>query len=149
LSTKRGKRMPVGNGNKVRFHYSLSLCDGSIWETSVDEDPMELTVGQQHLWPGVDEALIGMETGQLKTTTLGADMIYGSIGEGMALRLATEQFPAGTVPQLGQELFLASAEGQSIPMRVTDASATSVTLDRTHPLAGKELVLQIHLLEIL
>ncbi len=37
------------NGNKVKVHYTGTLDDGTIFDSSVDRDPLEFTFGQGQL----------------------------------------------------------------------------------------------------
>jgi peptidylprolyl isomerase len=39
-------------------------------------------------------------------------------------------------------------DGNQIPLTVTEVTATHVTLDANHPLAGEKLIFEIELLEI-
>ncbi len=50
---------------------------------------------------------------------------------------------------MGQRLELRQADNQAISVRVTDVSEASVTLDANHPLAGKALIFEIELVEII
>jgi FKBP-type peptidyl-prolyl cis-trans isomerase 2 len=44
---------------------------------------------------------------------------------------------------------MASAQGQIIIVTVTEVSATNITVDANHPLAGKTLTFEIQLVAIL
>ncbi len=51
-------------------------------------------------------------------------------------------------PEVGQQLQIHQADGQSIIVTVTDVSDTSATLDANHPLAGKDLTFDIELVSV-
>jgi hypothetical protein len=51
-------------------------------------------------------------------------------------------------PEAGMHLEVRNQDGTTIPVWVTEVSETSVKLDANHPLAGKDLVFEINLVEI-
>jgi len=50
---------------------------------------------------------------------------------------------------VGQKLQDYQTDGQIINVMVTDVSESTVTLDANHPLAGKDLIFEIQLVEVL
>jgi FKBP-type peptidyl-prolyl cis-trans isomerase 2 len=52
-------------------------------------------------------------------------------------------------PEVGQQLKLSQMDGSTCIVKVKNVSKDSVTLDANHPLAGKTLVFEIELLEII
>ncbi len=52
-------------------------------------------------------------------------------------------------PKVGQQLKIRQTDGRTIVLMVTDVSESSVTLDANHPLAGKDLIFDILLVDIL
>jgi FKBP-type peptidyl-prolyl cis-trans isomerase 2 len=91
---------------------------------------------------------MGMTPGESKTAEIQADEAFGPYQEGMVVEVAKERFPEGLVPEINQRLKLSYADGQTSTVTVTDVTESSVTLDANHPLAGKDLVLDIQLVEI-
>ncbi|MHC4205756.1 MAG: FKBP-type peptidyl-prolyl cis-trans isomerase, partial [Planctomycetota bacterium] len=59
------------------------------------------------------------------------------------------QFPKHLTPVVGQKLQDHQEDGRIIDVTVTDVSQSTVTLDANHPLAGKNLIFDIQLVEIL
>ena len=51
--------------------------------------------------------------------------------------------------EVGQRLEAVQQDGNKVGVIVTDVTESSVTLDANHPLAGKNLVFDIELIEIL
>ena len=50
---------------------------------------------------------------------------------------------------VGQKLQDHQTDGRIIDVMVTDVSESTVTLDANHPLAGKDLIFEIQLLEVI
>ena len=59
-----------------------------------------------------------------------------------------ESLPDDLNVEVGNELDMHGKNGECIPVLVTDLTEDSITLDANHPLAGKNLILEIELVEI-
>lgn len=135
-------------GDTVKVHYTGKFEDGTVFDTSVDREPLEFTIGEGQLIPGFENAVVGMEPGQSRTTEVPADEAYGPYNEDMLLVVEKDQFPDNVEPQVDQQLQVRQADGSTFVVRVTDVSDSQVTLDANHPLAGEDLTFEIELLEI-
>lgn len=136
------------NGDTVRVHYTGKLNDGTVFGTSVERDPLEFTIGEKQVIPGFEQAVVGMQPGESKTTKIMADNAYGQRREEMVVVVGRDDFPADLEPEVGQQLRVVQSDGTKVPVSVTDVSESSVTLDGNHPLAGADLTFNIELLEI-
>ncbi len=132
----------------VRVHYRAKLDDGTIFETSVNEDPIQFTIGEGQVVPGLEHAVEGMEPGEAKTVELEPESAYGKHSEQQIWRIGRDQLPDKTMPKIGQHLEIDHEEVGRIRGRITDVSTNSVEVDANHPLAGKHLIYDIRLLEI-
>jgi FKBP-type peptidyl-prolyl cis-trans isomerase 2 len=125
------------NGDTVKVHYTGKLEDGTVFDTSVERDPLQFTIGQGQVIPGFEQAVVGMNPGESKTSKIPADKAYGPHRKEMILVVDRNQIPVELKPKVGQQLQSRQAEGRTIRVTVTDVSESSVTLDANHPLAGK------------
>jgi peptidylprolyl isomerase len=136
-------------GDTVRVHYMGKLEDGTVFDTTLARDPIEFTIGQSQVIPGFEQAVIGMEPGQAQTVRIPASKAFGPYQEEMVEMVHPDQLPEGVRPEVGQQLEIPKQDGQNFVVRVTDISESAVTLDANHPLAGKDLIFNVRLVEIL
>ena len=140
--------MPAENGNKVKVNYTVKLVDGTLVDTSEGREPLEFTIGQGQLIPGVEEAVTGMETGESKTVNVPPEKAYGPHHKEMTLKVERSALPETVDPQVGLPLQLQKEDGGAIDVIISEVTDTGVTLDANHPLAGEELVFDLELVEI-
>lgn len=136
------------DGNTVKVHYTGKLDDGTIFDTSVEREPLEFTIGAGQIIPGFEEAVRRMQVGQVKTVTIPADEAYGPHNEDMVLVVERDKLPENLNPVVGQRLQKQQENGNMDVVVVTDFSDTTITLDANHPLAGKALKFEIELVEM-
>jgi FKBP-type peptidyl-prolyl cis-trans isomerase 2 len=135
-------------GDTVRIHYTGKLEDGTVFDTSDGREPLELTLGEGQVIPGFEEAVLGMNASDSKTTTIPSAEAYGPHRNEMVVEVDRGQFPPDITPEVGQQLQMQRPDGQKMVVAVTEVSESSVTLDANHPLAGKDLTFDIELVEI-
>jgi len=135
-------------GDTVKVHYTGKLKDESIFDSSQDAEPLELTVGSGQVIPGFEKAVIGMGVGDSKTVEIAAGEAYGPYRDELVVEIDRERIPEELKVEVGQPLVLRQAEGPPIRVMVTDMSDQSVTLDANHPLAGEDLTFEVQLIEI-
>jgi peptidylprolyl isomerase len=135
-------------GDTVKVHYTGKLDDGTVFDSSIQGEPLEFTIGSGSIIPGFEKAVVGMVPGDQKTEVIPTEQAYGPYQEEMVVMVERNQMPAEMEPQIGQQLQLQHESGQIIPVIVTDVSDASVTLDANHPLAGEDLTFEIQLVAI-
>ena len=137
-------------GDTVKVHYTGKLDDGTVFDTSAEREPLEFMIGEGQVIPGFEQAIIGMEPGDSKTTKIGSDDAYGPHRPEMVLSVERDQFPPNIEPELDQQLQIRQPDGQTFVVTVTDITDNGehVTLDANHPLAGQDLTFDIQLVEI-
>jgi len=164
-------------GDKVKVHYTGTLEDGSVFDTSEnpieqsndhscgcsskkDTDdgcgcgshangPMEFIIGAGQLIPKFEAAVIGLEPGQSITVSILADDAYGQRAEEMVAVIERSEIPADINPEPGHQMEVILEDGSPLPVLVTEVTDTTITLDGNHPLAGRDLTFAIRLVEIL
>ena len=138
----------VKTGDTVRIHYTGTLTDGSTFDTSEGRDPLQFQVGSGQIIPGLDAALPGMRVGERKTVEVPCDAAYGPVNPAMRQAIPRAGIPAEIPLDIGTALQMQTPQGQVVPVTVVEVSETEVTLDANHPLAGRDLVFAIELVEI-
>jgi len=136
------------NGDTVTVHYTGRLENGTVFDSSANRDPLQFTLGEGLLIPGFEQAVLGMSLGESKTVEVSADQAYGPHQDEMVVEIDRQEFPPHFQPEVGQQLQIPQSDGRVTRLIVTDVSEQKVTLDANHPLAGRDLTFDIHLLEI-
>ena len=137
------------NGDKVRVHYTGKIEDGTVFDSSMDREPLEFTLGETGIIPGFQEMIVGMNPGDSKTDTIPSEKAYGEHVEEMVVAIERAKLPEDLDPEVGQYLQLSRPDGQVIPVHITGIDQTTITIDANHPLAGEDLIFEVELLEIL
>lgn len=135
-------------GDTVWVHYSGRLDDGTVFKTSVERKPLRFKIGESEMLPAIQQAVVGMKPGESRNIRVAAAEAYGPRREEMVVAVDRKNFPKNVEPYVGMELDVCQSDGKVFPVKVADVSECSVTLDANHPLAGKDVIFVIELVEI-
>ena len=136
-------------GDRVRVHFTGRLRDGTVVETSEGHDPLEFTLGKREVMRGLEEMVRGMRSGERRQGRIPADRAHGRHRHDLLLAVERERFPSHIDPYTGQHLRM-KREGRSPEIvRVVATTGDMVLLDTNHPLAGKDILAEVVLIEIL
>ena len=130
------------------MHYKGSLTDGTEFDSSKGREPLEFEVGAGMMIKGFDDAVNGMAIGEKVTVNIGAEEAYGPRNKELIYQVPSEQLPESLEPKIGQVLSMQHPDGQDVPVTVVDITEKHVAIDANHQLAGKDLVFDIELVEI-
>jgi peptidylprolyl isomerase len=136
-------------GDKVKVHYKGFLDDGTVFDSSFDQDPLEFIIGNGDIIPGFEKAVIGMEIGETKVIDIAPEDAYGEYNEMARLEVPRSNLPEHINPEIGMVLQLTTPQNTQVLVRVTDINDDIVTLDANHPLAGKNLKFEIQLVDLI
>ena len=140
------------NGDIVKLHYTMKLDDGSVVFTTANAgEPVEITLGAGSMLPAFEEAVVGMKEGEKKTVTIPADKAYGPYRPELIIEVPRSELnlPDNKEPEVGMQFEGKGADGSVIEATIVEVSADSVKLDTNNRLAGKDLIYEIELIDIL
>ena len=133
----------------VKVHYTGKLKTGQIFDSSIERDPLEVTLGQGQLIPGFEKELVDMEVNEKKTITVAKEEAYGDIVEDMFHEIKKAELPEDIKPEIGMMLVAKNPDGTENQLRISDIKEETIVIDANHVLAGEDLVFELELVAIL
>jgi len=73
------------NGDTVKIHYTGKFEDGTEFAASLNDEPLQFTIGEGQVVPGLEQAVIGMNPGESKIAEILAEQAYGLYQENKCL----------------------------------------------------------------
>ena len=137
----------VKAGNTIKVNYTGKFEDGTVFDTSLTEgrEPLQTILGQGNLIPGFEKGLIGMNEGENKTIEINPTEAYGEYLDGLVNVVPPTQMPEGV--KVG-DVLQSSGDRGTINVTVKEITEKGVKIDANHPLAGKKLIFDVELLEV-
>lgn len=138
----------VKENDTVKVHYTGKLEDGQIFDSSIEREPLEFTLGQGQLIPGFENGILDMSVNQKKTIHIPSAEAYGQVQDELFQEIPKKELPEDIKPEIGMGLVSKTPDGREIQLVVSEVKPESIVVDANHPLAGKDLVFDIEVLEI-
>jgi FKBP-type peptidyl-prolyl cis-trans isomerase 2 len=138
----------VKENDTVKVHYTGKLTNGQIFDSSLEREPLEVTIGKGMLIPGFENAIIDMKVNEKKTVEIDKEEAYGDIQKELFHEVQNEQLPEDVKPEIGMGLASKGEDGREHQFRVVDVKDNHIVIDGNHPLAGQNLVFDLEVVEI-
>ncbi len=136
-------------GSRVIVNYVGKLEDGTVFDSSETNAPLEFIVGGGKALKDFEQAIIGMGAGESKTIHIPSERAYGPYIKERVFAFSRKRAPENFDSEIGQKLQMYRADGLPVSVTVIGKSEDSFTMDGNHPLAGKNLIFEVTLVEIL
>lgn len=140
--------MQAKKGDLVRVHYTGKLTDGSQFDSSVGRAPLEFTLGAGQMIAGFDAGVLGMSIGEKKVINIDPANGYGHKNPEAIIDFPKSNIPEGMNIEIGMKLNLQNEYGQPVPVEVIEIKDDAIVMDANHSLAGKDLIFDVELVEI-
>ncbi|MDT0294307.1 peptidylprolyl isomerase [Mesonia ostreae] len=138
----------VKKNDTVKVHYTGKLEDGQVFDSSLEREPIEFTLGQGQIIPGFEDGLIDMKVNDKKTVQIPHTEAYGEVQKELFQEVPKSQLPQEIEPQVGMGLVSKNPDGTERQLRVAEVKDESIIIDANHPLAGKDLTFDLEVMEI-
>jgi peptidylprolyl isomerase len=136
----------VKNGDFVQLHYTGTLEDGTVFDSSEGRSPLEFQVGGGGIIQGFNDAVLEMALNEEKKVVLSPDQAYGPPRDDLK-----REFPASMLEghpiEVGQQLRFSSPHGP-VSGTVLALDPDKFVVDFNHPLAGQTLEFMIKIVGI-
>ena len=136
-----GAERRVQDGDSVAVHYTGTLDNGEVFDSSQGRDPLSFVVGSGQVISGFDDLVRGLAVGETAKARLTPEQAYGERRQDLVARVPKSQAPSGLQP--GDSVVFSGL--QAVVIEVTD---DFVVVDANNRLAGQALTFEIELVSI-
>lgn len=117
-----------------------------IVDTNKGAQPLEFITGKGQIIPGLENALVGMSKGENGDIMVSAADAYGDVNPEALQTLPRDQFEGIDLAE-GMVLYGQGEQGQTVQVVVKSFNDNEVNVDFNHPLAGKDLMFTVTVLD--
>lgn len=137
----------IGQNTEVTLHFALRLENGDTVDSTFDKAPATFKVGDGNLLPGFEAAIFGFKAGDRRTVHVPPENAFGQPNPQNVQIMPRSQFQNMELSQ-GLLVIFNDAANTELPGVVKAFDDQEVTIDFNHPLAGKALDFEVHVLEV-
>ena len=139
----------VKENGTVKVHYTGKITsNGQVFDSSLEREPLEFTLGQGMLIPGFEKGVINMKVNEKKTLNIPKEEAYGEVRKELFQEVNKKELPPEIEPTVGMGLVSKGPDGQEHQLRVAEVKDECIVVDANHPLAGEDLTFEVEVLEI-
>ncbi len=138
----------VKENDTVKVHYTGKLNNGQIFDSSVEREPLEFTLGKGQIIPGFEQGILNMKVNEKKTVEIPYTEAYGEVKNELFHEIGKEQLPQEMQVEVGMGLVSKAPDGSERQLIVAEVKEETIIVDANHPLAGKDLVFELEVVEI-
>lgn len=138
----------IGPGLEVTLHFSLKLEDDSVIDSNFDSSPATFVVGDGKLLSGFEKVLFGLRAGARESFLIAPEQAFGQPNPNNIQQVPRARFDKGLELVEGLVLSFEDASGGEVPGVVTEFDESTVTVDFNHPLAGRDIIFDVQILDV-
>jgi len=135
----------IQNGQFVTVHYTGTLPDGEVFDSTEGHDPFEFEIGCGYVIPAFEDTIKNMNINDEKDLFVTASDAYGNYRDDLIQRVPIAEISQYLTPEKGTVIQVMLSDNQHAPALIKDVTDTEVVLDFNHPLAGKDLSFKLKL----
>lgn len=134
----------VQAGDHVTVSYIGTLDNGRVFDQT-DDSPRTFTIGNDEIFPALENAIIGMKPGDVRNILIPSDKAFGARRDENIIQVDRQLFPQDRKLRVGEKLSIEFGSAGQRVMRIINLNDREVTLDGNHELAGWDLTFALRL----
>lgn len=140
--------LTIGPGCEVAMHFTLTLEDGTVADSTIDHDPIRFIMGDGSLIEGLELALYGLKVGDKQVLSIDPREAFGFPDEENIHEMDRSEFPEDMNIEVGMIIEFDTPSGERVPGALKEINGDTVIVDFNHPLAGHVITFDVEILEI-
>ena len=135
-------------GSRVKILLEGKLEDGTVFDKTERDNPIEFIIGEGRMLPKIENLVKGMKTGEKRSIKLKPEDAFGPRREDLVKDIPRHAITLDKEPKVGATLWLKSQEGRTFSAVIVEVEKETLRIDFNHPLAGKNVIINIELLSV-
>jgi FKBP-type peptidyl-prolyl cis-trans isomerase SlpA len=140
--------LTIGPGSEVLMHFTLSLADGTVADSTCEGQPLRFVMGDGTLIEGLELVLYGLKVGDRQCLSIGPRDAFGFPAGENIHTMPRSEFPAEMQLEPGMIISFSTPSGEEVPGAIQEIKGDEVVVDFNHPLAGHEVIFDVEILEV-
>ena len=159
---KKEKEPAVEFGKTITFDYAAGFDNGTLFDTSFEDaakkaeiydpnkvyKPVTMAYNKGSLFPGLEEALLGMKAGEVKNIRIPPHKAYGELIENSIIVLPKTSINNYENLKINDMVTIVTSDNKRANTYVKKIGEENITVDLNHPLAGEYIQFAIILRSI-
>ena len=139
---------PISPESIVTLHLSLTLKDGTVAESTFDDEPLTFTMGDGSLAEGLELGLYGLHSGDTQRLELYPEQAFGLRDPGKVHQLPRADFAAELALEPGLVIGFDAPGGEELSGTIIAFDDATVEVDFNHPLAGRVVIFDVEIIAV-
>ena len=140
--------LTIGPGSEVVMHFTLSLADGTVADSTREGEPLRFVMGDGTLIEGLELVLYGLKAGDRQCLSIEPRDAFGFPDEENIHTMPRNEFPTEMQLEPGMIIGFNTPSGEEVPGAIQEIKGDKVVVDFNHPLAGHEVIFDVEILEV-
>jgi FKBP-type peptidyl-prolyl cis-trans isomerase SlpA len=140
--------LTISPGCEVLMHFTLSLADGTVADSTREGEPLRFVMGDGTLVEGLELVLYGLKQGDQQCLSIEPRDAFGFPDEENIHTMPCSEFPADMQLEPGMIIGFSTPSGEEVPGAIQEIKGEEVVVDFNHPLAGHEVIFDVEILEV-
>ena len=140
--------MQIADNAVVAIDYTLRNDEGEVLDSSEGAQPLVYLHGAGNIIPGLEQALVGKQTGDELKASIEPEDAYGEYSVELVATLNRSMFEGVDELQVGMQFHASAPDGGMQVVTIRDLDGDQVTVDGNHPLAGQRLNFEVKVVSV-
>jgi FKBP-type peptidyl-prolyl cis-trans isomerase SlpA len=137
----------IGTASRVTLHFAIKLDDGVPVDSTFEKQPATFTIGDGSLLPGFEQTLFGLKAGDQRSFEISPEQGFGQ-GNPLNVQIIPRSQFARMELSEGLLIIFNDAANAELPGVIREFDEERVTVDFNHPLAGKQLIFDVQIIQV-
>lgn len=137
----------ISEKSRVSLHFTLKLVSGEVIDSTRDQKAATFTMRDGSLLPGFEQVLIGLKAGDKQEFLIKPEQGFGQPNPQNIQVIPREHFNEMDL-EVGLMFMFKDAAGSDLPGVVSSFDDKQVVIDFNHPLAGKDILFDVEIIEV-
>ena len=139
----------VRSDSFLTLHYRITALDGEEFLSTFDMSPATLQMGSGQLAEPLEKCLIGLAANQRQVIELACQDAFGEHNPQLVERIARSALPPEIELRENSLIEFGAPDGGGFSGFLRELTDTHALFDFNHPLAGKPIRFEVHIIGIM
>ncbi|OOZ41345.1 hypothetical protein BOW53_04310 [Solemya pervernicosa gill symbiont] len=134
--------------SRVTLNFTMSLTDGTLVDATDEGEPHVFTMGDGSMIDGLELAITGLHEGERAKIAISPQQGFGFPDPERIHQMERDKFKDEMELEPGLIIAFSTPAGEEVPGTILEVGDEMVKIDFNHPLAGRDFIFEVEIIEV-